>query len=133
MTFGMNAAVQALVDELADDDDFAPPPTPASAAAAAAAARRADAERKRIERERRRVAGRPDPRLVDGVVVRALADALKTVDARAYIVRKGTLDGLKLDAKAIFRLAMQELYDRGVDKDVAKATMLARLLPAERD
>lgn len=133
MTFGMNAAVQALVDELADDDDFAPPPTPASAAAAAAAARRADAERKRIERERRRSAGRPDPRLVDGVVVRALADALRAVDARGYIVQHGKLDGLTLDAKAVLRLAMQGLYDRGVDKGVAKATMLARLLPAERD
>ncbi|MCJ2043171.1 hypothetical protein MKK58_01195 [Methylobacterium sp. J-078] len=132
MTF-CNAAVQHILDDLDLDDDFAPPPTPESASAAAAKARRDEAERKRTERAERRAEGRPDPRLVDSIIARALADALKAADARGHVVRHRKLDGLTLDAKAILGLAMNELKARGFPKDVAKVALQGRLLPCEHD
>lgn len=128
-----NSALQGILDDLDLGDDFAPPPTPESASAAAAKAKRDEAERKRIERAERKAMGRPDPRLVDTIVARALADALKAADARGHIVRHRKLDGLTLDAKGLLTLAMTALQDRGFTKDVAKIALQGRLLPCEHD
>ncbi|MCJ2043228.1 hypothetical protein MKK58_01505 [Methylobacterium sp. J-078] len=133
MTFFNNSALQHILDDLDLDDDFAPSPTPESASAAAAKAKRDEAERKRIERAERKAEGRPDPRLVDTIIVRALADALKAAGARAHIVRHRKLDGLALSAKEILALAMKGLQDRGFAKDVAKVALQGRLLPCEHD
>ncbi|MCJ2036013.1 hypothetical protein [Methylobacterium sp. J-068] len=115
MTFFDNSALQHILDDLDLDDDSAPPPTPesASAVAAAAKAKRDEAERKRIERAERKAEGRPDPRLVDTIIARALADALRAAGARAHIVRHRKLDGLTLSAKDVLALAMKGLQDRG--------------------
>ncbi|MCJ2047643.1 hypothetical protein MKK58_24335 [Methylobacterium sp. J-078] len=134
MTFG-NAAVQSIVDELADEldqDDFAPPPTPESASAAAAKARRDEAERKRIERARRRDKGLPDARVVDTAIVQALAAAFKAAGARAHMQRTGKLAGLTLDAEAIARAALKGLAGRDIAKDVRWQMIQARLFPQGR-
>lgn len=135
MTFG-STAVQSIVDELADDlaldDDFAPPPTPESASAAAAKARRDEAERKRIERAKRREKGLPDPRVVDGLIVQALVEALKAAGALQHIQRTGKLAGLTLDAETIARAALKGLAGRELSKDVRGKLIRDRLFPQAR-
>ena len=97
--------------------------------AQAAAGRRGEAERKRIERAKRKAQGLPDPRLVDNAIASALANVLQKGDAANRIKAKGgDLKVFRLPLEALMHEAMAVLtLGRHVDKKTASKVLAQRL------
>jgi len=140
----MQAILDELDEDLAQDDlaDFAPMPTPASAnaasaalrrveaSAAAAAEKRSEADRKRDERAARREARLPDTRAVDVALGQALAEILRGADAAALIAKSGTVREMKVAVEPILAFALQTLVDKGTPKRDAARVLQKRLFPS---
>lgn len=107
MHFDDATAIQGILDDL-DLDDDAPEDAQAtclSGSALLAAQRRADAERKRLERARRREAGLPDPRTVDAAIVSAIAHVMRENSAAERVARARTMDPFSVPMRSVFREA----------------------------
>lgn len=120
----------------APTDDFAPglaPEPDASApaetpSARAAALRRAEAERKRGERAKRKAEGVPDPRTVDAAIIGAVVAACARRGHPRTIAQTKSLAGLAITLQDIVGGTMQELVEnRGIGQQQAKGALLVRL------
>jgi hypothetical protein len=100
-------AIQSILDDLGCDDEAQEDAQAArlSGSALAAAQRRADAERKRLERARRREAGLPDPRTVDAAIVSAIAHVMRENQAAERVARAGSMDPFSVPMRSVFREA----------------------------
>lgn len=108
-----------------DGGDAVAPETPS---AKAAAARRAEAERKREERAKRRADGVPDPRAVDAAVIGAIVAACVRRGHGRTISQTKSLAGLPISLQDIVGGAMQELVEvKGIGQQQAKRALLVRL------
>jgi len=121
-------------------DDFAPGLAPAPApepeasepierpSARAAAIRRAEAERKREERAKRRADGIPDPRMVDAAIIKAVVAASVRRGHPQTIAKTKALSGLAISLQEILVGSLKELVEvKGVGQKQAKGAVLVRL------
>jgi len=106
-------------------EDAVAPETPS---AKAAAARRAEAERKREERAKKRAEGIPDPRAVDAAVIGAIVAAAARRGHGRTISQTKSLAGLAISLQDLVGGAMQDLVEvKGIGQQQAKRAILVRL------
>ncbi|CAA2155404.1 hypothetical protein MBRA_01049 [Methylobacterium brachiatum] len=106
-------------------EDAVAPETPS---ARAAAAKRAEAERKREERAKRKADGVPDRRAVDSAVIGAIVTAAARRGHGRTISQTKSLAGLAISLQDLVGGAMQELVEnRGIGQQQAKKALLVRL------
>ena len=106
-------------------EDAVAPETPS---AKAAAARRAEAERKREERAKKRAEGVPDPRAVDAAVIGAIVAAAARRGHGRTISHTKSLAGLAISLQDLVGGAMQDLVEvKGIGQQQAKRALLVRL------
>lgn len=108
------------IDPFPEPADFAP--------GAEMPAVETEAERKRRERQERKDAGLPDPRVVDSAIINAFAEVCAKGDAPGFIVRRQSTDKVVVFLRPVVEGALRTLVkDRGVRKDIAVDLVLKRL------
>lgn len=86
-----------------------------------------EAERKRRERQERKDAGLPDPRIVDAAIAQAFADVCVLGEAPRRIIRDRSTDKVLVYLRAVVEGALRILVDKGYRKEVAVTVILRRL------
>lgn len=86
-----------------------------------------EAERKRRERQERRDAGLPDPRIVDAAIATAFADICVLGEAPRRIIRDRSTDKVLVYLRAVVEGALRILVEKGYRKDIAVTVILRRL------
>ncbi|WP_279356717.1 hypothetical protein [Methylobacterium indicum] len=118
-----------LEEARADADDApAPGPIPERRASKTWGFRRTDAQRKRVERAKRKAAGMVEPSVLDAAIVTAYARMLVEGDAVNLIARRGTMEGMSLSVHRVYEEARTILLEKGATPAGARRMLGERLL-----
>ncbi|MET7248144.1 hypothetical protein ABZT49_32820 [Methylobacterium sp. EM32] len=127
-----------LAEARADQDLDTPGPGPLpvpktvgvrrAGSSAAAERRRDDAERKRVERLKRREAGLLETPSIDGAIVAALAAHLARMGVKDTVALAGAIGGLRVPLLPVFGEAKVVLMEKGATAESAALMLAGRLL-----